>query len=379
MKKIYFDNAATTQLDPSVVLAMREAESKCFGNPSSVHSFGQQSKVLVETARNIIAKSIQGKSGEIYFTSGGTESNNLALIGTALANRNKGNHIITTAVEHPSIINTCKFLESIGFEVTYLDVDTNGQIDINQLEKFIREETILISIMMVNNEIGNIFPIKEVGEFLNSKNIIFHCDAIQAFGKMDFSVVDFNIDLLSISAHKIYGPKGVGVLYIRTGTKIQNIFYGGAQENNRRPGTENIVGIAGFSEAVEQVIVKKDIRKNIKKLRNHFEEKLSQTLPDIIVNCKNSERVYSHSNIYFPNVSQDSLVLNLDLEGIACSSGSACSSGTLNASHVLQAMDFPDDRANHSIRFTFGRLNTMGEIGLAVEKIAEIYRRLIRT
>jgi len=378
MKTVYLDNAATTRLDPSVITAMQAVELQNYANASSIHTPGQQSRMVIESAREIVAQYIRASAKEIIFTSGGTESNNLAIIGAALSNRNNGNHIITTSVEHPSVFNACKFLETLGFEVSYLKVDINCNIDLTQLEKLIRNETILVSVMIVNNEIGNIFPIKEIGQILHKKNITFHCDAIQALGKMDLLVSDFKIDLMSFSAHKIYGPKGVGALYCRTGTKIQNLFYGGAQEKNLRPGTENLVGIAGFAEAVELLAVKKEDQKGIKKLRDYFEEKLCKNLPQIRVNCKNSNRVFSISNVYFPDVPQDSMLLNLDLEGIACSGGSACSSGSLNPSHVLQSMNFGDDRAGHSLRFSFGRFNTFEDVEYTTIKITEIYNRLQR-
>ncbi len=373
---MYFDNASTTPIDPSVVLAMREIESKHFANPSSIHSPGQQSKFVIEKSREIVANSINASKNEIIFTSGGTESNNLALFGCAIANREKGRHIITTKIEHPSVLNTCRFLETIGFKITYIDVDIKGKIDLEKFTKLLDEETILVSIMMVNNELGNILPVREIGELVSQKDILFHCDAVQAFTKLDFNIEDLNIDLASFSSHKLYGPKGVGALYFKSGTKIQNIFFGGAQENGFRAGTENVVGIASFGEAIEQMIIKKNERKIIKNLRDTFERELKVLLPEIEVNCENTERMFNFSNIYFPNIALDSLILNLDLDGISCSSGSACSSGALNPSHVLQAMKFGADRASQSIRFTFGRFNTEEEINCAVSTISTIYNRI---
>ena len=376
MAFIYFDNAATTQIDPAVLTRLKEVEEKFYANPSSIHSAGQSSKFLIENSRDIIAGNLGCSSKEIIFTSGGTESNNLALIGVALANREKGNHIVTTKVEHPSVLNTIKYLSTIGFEVSYLEVDENGQIDLDNLSKLLSNETILSSVMMINNEVGNIFPIQKIGEFLKEKNLIFHVDAIQAFGKMDFNVNDLNVDLLSLSAHKIYGPKGVGALYIRSGTPINTVMFGGLQERNMRAGSENLTGIAGFGEAVAQMTLQKKEREKIKNLRDTFEQKLILENPEIDIHCSNTERIFNISNIYFPNISIDSLLLNLDLEGIACSSGAACSSGSISASHVLSAMNLLIEHANQSLRFSFGRFNTKDEVNNAVQIITDIYNRL---
>jgi cysteine desulfurase len=373
---IYFDNAATTPIDPSVLSRLQEVESSYYANPSSIHSAGQQSKFVIEEVRDIIAESLGCFPKEIIFTSGGTESNNLAIIGTALANREKGNHIITTRVEHPSVLNTFKYLATIGFEISYIEVDQNGWIDPQRLSKIINNETILVSVMMVNNEVGNIFPVQEIGEVLQSKTIIFHVDAIQAFGKIDFTVDEINVDLISLSGHKIYGPKGIGALYIRTGTKVQNILFGGSQERVMRAGTENLAGIAGFGEAVAQMTLHKSERNIVKKMRDTFEEKLLALIPEAEVHCINGQRIFNISNVYFPKISVDSLLLNLDLEGIACSSGSACSSGTVSNSHVLSAMQLPKQHAAQSLRFSFGRFNTLDEIEKSLKIISEIYFRI---
>lgn len=373
---IYLDNAATTQIDPAVLLKLKEVESDFYANPSSVHSAGQKSRYLIEKSRDIIADTIGCASKEITFTSGGTESNNLALIGTAIANREKGNHIISTRVEHPSVLNTLKYLSSIGFSISYLEVDENGFIDLNTIQKLLSDDTILISVMMVNNEIGNIFSVNKIGQLLKDSGIIFHVDAIQAFGKIDINTKELNADLISFSAHKIYGPKGVGALYIRSGTRIDNIFYGGSQERIMRAGTENLSGIAGFGEAAEQLLIHKNEKDQIKNLRDSFENKLLSMVPEIEVHCKKSERVFNISNIFFPNISIDSFILNLDLEGIACSAGSACSSGSLTNSHVLAAMKLPKEHLNQSIRFSFGRFNTITEIDQTIKIITDIYNRL---
>lgn len=375
---IYFDNAATTQIDPAVLTRLNEVEEKFYANPSSIHSAGQGSKFVIEKSRDIIADNLDCSSNEIIFTSSGTESNNLALIGTSFANRDKGNHIITTKVEHPSVLNTIKYLASIGFKISYLDVDENGQINFENFAKLLSNETILVSIMMVNNEIGNIFPVKKIGEILKGKNVVFHVDAIQAFCKIDISVNDLNVDLFSISAHKVYGPKGVGALYVRYGMQINSIIFGGSQERVMRAGTENLTGIAGFGEAVEQMILHKNEREKIKNLRDTFEQKLLSKNPEIEIHCLNTDRIYNISNIFFPIISIDSMLLNLDLEGVACSSGAACSSGSISASHVLSAMHFPEDHINQSLRFSFGRFNTIKEVNKAIQIITKIYNHLKR-
>jgi len=373
---IYLDNAATTQIDPAVLLKLKEVESEFYANPSSVHSAGQKSRFVIEKSRDIIAETIGCLSKEIIFTSGGTESNNIALIGTAIANREKGNHIISTRVEHPSVLNTLKYLSSIGFSVSFIDVDENGIIEIDSLQKLLSDDTILISVMMVNNEIGNIFPVYKIGQILKDSGIIFHVDAIQAFGKMDINIIELTADLISMSAHKIYGPKGVGALYVRSGTRINNLFYGGSQERIMRAGTENLSGIAGFGKAVEQLLIHKDERKQIKYLRDSFESKLLSMIPEIEIHCKKSDRIFNISNIFFPNISIDSFILNLDLEGIACSAGAACSSGSLTNSHVLAAMKLPKEHLNQSIRFSFGRFNTIAEIDQTIKIITKTYNRV---
>jgi len=373
---IYFDNAATTQIDPAVLTRLKEVEKKYYANPSSIHSAGQSSRFIIEKSRDIISETLGCSSKEIIFTSGGTESNNLALIGTALANRDKGNHIITTKVEHPSVLNTVKYLSSIGFEISYIEVNANGQIDLEKLPDLLSNETVLVSVMMINNEVGSILPIQAIGEILKNRNIIFHVDAIQAFGKIDLNMNKLNIDLLSVSGHKIYGPKGTGALYVRSGTPISNLMFGGSQERILRAGTENLSGIAGLGKAVEQMILHKNERENINKIRDTFEHKLLSQNPGIEIHCKNSNRIYNISNVFFPHISIDSFLLNLDLEGISCSSGAACSSGSITASHVLTAMNIPAEQANQSLRFSFGRFNTIDEVNKAVPIITEIYHRL---
>jgi cysteine desulfurase len=375
---IYLDHAATTPIDPSVRGVMDEINHSHFANPSSIHSSGQKSKVLIENSRRTVAQSINTKPGNIVFTSGGTEANNLALIGTAKANRDRGNHIITSMIEHPSVLETCKFLSTNGFRISYIDVDHNGLFDLTQLKRTIGEETILISLMMVNNETGCILPIKEVGDIIKNRDIIFHTDAIQAFGKMDLDVGELNIDLMSLSSHKIYGPKGCGALVVRQGTAINSILFGGSQETSRRPGTENLSAIAGFAEASNQLPLYKKNVATIQSLVNLFENKLRETIPSIEINGEQTTRVPGFSNIYFPFMAGDSILMNLDLHDIAVSTGSACSSGSQMPSHVLQAMGFDSERINSSVRFSMGRQTTKDEILKTVEVLKKIFQSSVK-
>ena len=376
MHSIYLDNAATTPLDPAVQIAMRVAEQKYFGNPSSLHSFGQKSKVALENARSLIAEAIGARRNEIVFTSGGTESNNMALIATASANRDRGRHIITTPIEHPAILETCKFLEKIGFSVSYVDMQANGGINLEQLSKLIDSETIIVSVMLANNETGCIFPIQEISAAIKNKNIYLHTDAVQALGKVDINVDELGVDLLSLSAHKIYGPKGVGLLYVRQGTKIEAFIHGGSQESRRRGGTENLVGIVGFAEAVAQLSVKKEEHARIETLRDLLEDQLKQKIQGVRINGDTVPRLISHTNIYFPFMSADSLLINLDLHGIAVSAGSACSSGSTAPSHVLTAMKLPEPRVLNSLRFSIGRFNTKKDISETVAVIKELSEKV---
>jgi cysteine desulfurase len=375
MNRIYLDHAATTPLDPVVLETMHATAQKHFGNPSSPHSDGQQSKAILEDSRKIVANSINTNSRELFFTASGTESNNFALIGTARAHRNNGNHIITSKIEHPSILETCIYLERNGFKISYVDVDKNGILNLSQLQSLINERTILVSIMLVNNETGCILPVEEIGNYLKETAIVFHCDAVQAHDKMDINVDRLNVDLLTISAHKIYGPKGIGALYIREKTKIDNIQFGGAQESGRRPGTENMIAIAGFARAVQEIKTNSDARKRLTDLRNLFEGQLKKAIPDIAVNGESAPRVPGYSNIYFPFISGEILLMNLDLEGVSVSTGSACSSGSQKPSHVLQSMGFDDKRVNNSVRFSMGRHTTEREILSTVNLLRSIYLR----
>lgn len=375
---IYLDYAATTPIDPSVISYMDKINKTYFANPSSLYTLGQKCKVLIENSRKSIALSIGAKTTEVVFTSGATEAINLALIGTARANLKNGNHIITSTIEHPAVLETCHYLSENGFRVSFIDVDQNGSLDLNQLEQAICEETILISLMLVNNETGCLFPIKDVGEIIKEKSILFHCDAVQAYGKFDVDVTDLNIDLMSLSSHKIYGPKGCGALYIRTGTNIENILFGGSQELSKRPGTENTAAVAGFAEAVNQMQNNFSAIKSIQKLGSLFEKLLKETFQNLQINGEMGSRVPGISNVYFPFMSGDSLLMNLDLHNIFASSGSACSSGSQKPSHVLRAMGYTDQRINNSLRFSLGTNTTEEEIFRTIDVLKTIHKDTIK-
>jgi len=370
---IYLDNAATTPIDPSVRAVMDEINHSYFANPSSIHSSGQKSKVLIENSRKTVAQAINTKPGEIVFTSGGTEANNLALIGAAKANRDKGNHIVTSKIEHPAVLETCKYLSENGFRISYIDVNHNGLLDITQLKESIYEDTILISLMMVNNETGCLLPIKEVGEMIRDLPIIFHTDAVQALDKIDIDVSELNLDLMSLSSHKIYGPKGCGALVVRQGIAIDPILFGGSQETSRRPGTENLSAIGGFAEAINQMSHHSKNKKALPGLVNLFENRLKEVFPNIKINGDQTSRASGFSNIYFPFMAGDSVLMNLDLQDIAVSTGSACSSGSQKPSHVLQAMGFAAERVNNSVRFSMGRYTTEDEIIKTIDVLKSIY------
>ena len=375
MRQIYFDNAATTQLDSKVISAMTEIQSGNYGNPSSIHSSGQRSKVKLEQSRAAIASYIGAQPGEIIFTSGGTESDNLAIIGAAIANQDKGRKIISTRIEHPAVLQSLYYLAERGFEVDYLNIDRNGEADLVQLEKMTNENTILVSVMLANNETGHILDLEPIIKIIKQKGILFHTDAIQALGRTKVDVLNPGIDLLSLSSHKIYGPTGVGVLYLRSGVKIKSQIIGGAQEINRRAGTENLPAIVGFASAIRELEVREDEIIRIKKLRDLFEKLLINKIPGIEFNGGNTERLCSHSNVYFPFISGDGMLMNLDMNGIAVSTGSACSSGSVNPSHVLTALGYERKRVENSVRFSFGRFNTEEEVDIAVNKIYKNFKR----
>lgn len=373
---IYVDNSSTTKLDSCVLSKMMPYLKDYYGNASSLYSLGRESKKAIEDARDNIARILNCRADEIYFTSGGSESDNTAIKGIARANKNKGKHIITSKIEHLAVLDTCRELENEGFEVTYLNVDENGKVDIEQLKKSIREDTILISIMYANNEIGTIQDISEIGMIAKQNNIYFHTDAVQAIGTLKIDVREQNIDSLSLSAHKFYGPKGIGALYIKKGIKFQKFIDGGHQERNKRAGTENIANIVGLSKALE--IANNDIDLHyvyISKLRDYFEIQVREKIDNIKINGDIENRLPGNSNISFIGINGQDLLLNLDMQGICVSSGSACTSGSINASHVLIAIGLDEDTAKSSIRISIGKYNTKEEIDYLVQNLVEIIKR----
>ena len=377
MEKIYLDNAATTPVRKEVVDAMLPYFTESFGNPSSVYQIAQMNKKAIDDARETIASVLGAKANEIFFTSGGSEADNWALKGIAYAHKAKGNHIITSKIEHHAVLHTCEFLEKNGFEVTYLDVDEYGMVHPEDVEKAIKDTTILISIMYANNEIGTINPIKEIGAIAKAHKIPFHTDAVQAVGQVRIDVNEQNIDLLSLSGHKINGPKGMGVLYIRRGLKIENLIHGGAQERGRRAGTENVPGIVGLAKAMELAYTDFDAKiEKMTKLRDKLIHGILQAIPYTKLNGHPTMRLANNSNIGVQYVEGESLLLLLDMNGIAGSSGSACTSGSLDPSHVLLAIGIPHEKAHGSIRFTLGSQNTEEEIDKVIEVMPGIVQRM---
>ncbi len=378
MKKlIYLDNAATTKTAPEVVEAMLPYFSENYGNASSIYELAGISKTAMNTGREQIAKVLGAKSNEIYFTGGGSEADNWALKATVEAYKKKGNHIITTKIEHHAILHTCQWLEKQGVKVTYLDVDENGIISLDDLQKAITPETILISVMAANNEIGSIQPIREVGQIAKEHGILFHTDAVQAFGQLPINVDECNIDMLSSSAHKINGPKGIGFLYIRKGVKIQSLIHGGAQERKRRAGTENIPGIVGYGVAAERAwkTMKERTEKEIE-IRDYMIEKIEKEIPYCRLNGDRTRRLPNNINFSFQFVEGESLLIMLDMEGICASSGSACTSGSLDPSHVLLAIGLPHEIAHGSLRMTLNEEITKEDADFVIEKIKGIVERL---
>ncbi len=374
---IYLDNAATTKTAPEVVDAMLPYYSALYGNPSSIYDLAAHSKKAITESREIIAQAIGADTNEIYFTAGGSEADNWALIATAEAYGNKGRHIITSKIEHHAILHTCEYLEKRGFEISYINVDENGILDLDELKKCIREDTILISIMFANNEIGTLQPIKEIGEIAKAHGILFHTDAVQAFGQIPIQVDAFHIDMMSASAHKLNGPKGIGFLYIRRGIKIRSFIHGGAQERSRRAGTENVPGIVGFAKAVERAlrIMEEKARKEII-LRDYLIEKIIKEIPYVRLNGDRMRRLPNNVNFSFQFIEGESLLIMLDMEGICGSSGSACTSGSLDPSHVLLAIGLKHEMAHGSLRLTLSEENTKEEMDIVVEKVAAIVTKL---
>lgn len=376
-KFIYLDHAATTAARPEVVEAMLPYFTEKFGNPSSVYTFSQQNKAVITQCRDVIANSLNAKSNEIYFTAGGSESDNWALKATAEAYASKGKHIITTKIEHHAILHTAQYLEKRGFEVTYLDVDENGIVKLDQLKAAIRPDTILISVMFANNEIGTIEPIKEIGEIAHEHGIIFHTDAVQAYGQVPIDVDEYHIDMLSASGHKLNGPKGIGFLYIRTGLKLRSFIHGGAQERSRRAGTENVTGIVGLAKAVEIAFATMEERtKKETAMRDHLIDRLLAEVPYARLNGHRTKRLPNNVNISFQFIEGESMLIMLDMKGICASSGSACTSGSLDPSHVLLAIGLPHEIAHGSLRMTLGEENTMEEMDYVADQIKEIVTKL---
>lgn len=374
---VYFDNAATTRVRPEVCQAMAKYFSESYGNPSSIYKIAQENKTAVEKGREQVAKAINAEKNEIYFTAGGSESDNWAIKGIAESYANKGKHIITLAIEHHAVLHTCEYLESKGFEVTYLPVDEFGLVNIDELKKAIRKDTILISIMFANNEIGTIQPIKEIGAIAKENGIIFHTDAVQAVGHLPIDVKEMNIDLLSMSSHKFYGPKGIGALFIRKGIKIKPLIHGGAQERNRRAGTENVPGIVGMGLAIELITNElQEETKRLSYLRDKLIDGILNAIPYSRLNGDKEKRLPGNVNISFEFIEGESILLMLDMKGICASSGSACTSGSLDPSHVLLAIGLPHEKAHGSLRLSLGMFNTEEEVDYIIKELPPIVERL---
>ena len=377
MDRIYLDNAATTAVSPEVLEAMLPYFTQCFGNPSSIHSTGRDARRVVDAARRQVAAAIGAQPQEIYFTAGGSESDNWAIKGTAFAKKSRGNHIITSAIEHHAVLHTCAWLEKQGFEVTYLPVDEFGRVRVEDVEKAITDKTILITIMAANTAIGTIQPIAEIGKLAHDKGILFHTDAVQAIGAMPIDVNAMHIDMLSMSGHKFHGPKGIGALYIRKGVKIDQYLHGGAQERGQRAGTENLAGIVGMGKAIE--IATQHLEENARRLtvlRDKLIDGILAEIPDVRLNGHRTQRLPNNVNVSVRYVEGEALLLRLDLAGIAGSSGSACTSGSLDPSHVLLAIGLPHEIAHGSLRLSLGTDTTEAEIDEVLDKLPGIVKNL---
>jgi len=378
MRQIYLDHNATTPVSKEVLDAMMPYFSEEYGNASSVYSMGQKARQKIDESRELIGNALGTEATDIIFTSGGTESNNFAIKGVAMANLNKGRHVITSSIEHPAVLEPCRFIEKeLGFDVTYLPVDKYGVVDPDELKDSIRKDTILISVMFANNETGTIQPIKEIAKIAHGNKIYFHTDAVQVLGKLPIDVEELGVDLCSFSGHKVYGPKGIGAMYLRKGVNIVPFQHGGHHERNKRAGTENVPGIVGFGKAVE--IASRDMKKNdayLKKLTKKMWEGLSKELKEIYLNGHPENRLPSTLNISFRYIEGESMVLNFDMKGIYASTGSACTSGSLEPSHVLTAMGVSPDMAQGSVRFSFGYENTEEDIDYCLAEIPPIVEKL---
>jgi len=377
MNQIYLDHAATTKLRKEVLDTMLPFLTEQYGNPSTIYTVGREAKKAVDTAREQVAKAINSQTNEILFTGSGTEADNWAIKGIAYANKHKGKHIITSSIEHHAVLHTCEFLQKEGFDITYIPVDSEGIIDLKELKKAIRPDTILISVMLANNEIGTIQPIKEISQIAKKHGIYLHTDAVQAVGSIPVDVADLGVDLLSLSGHKFYGPKGVGVLYIKNGTKISPLIHGGGQERGKRAGTENVANIVGIGKAIE--LATKDISTystHLQKLRDMTIENILKTIPHSRLNGHIEKRLPGNVNISFEYIEGESILLMLDSKGISASSGSACTSGSLDPSHVLLAIGLPHEIAHGSLRLTFGQENTKEDVKYLLEILPPIIEKL---
>ena len=377
MKTVYMDYAATTYVKPEVLEEMMPYFTEKFGNPSSFYGISRETKMAIDKARGQVANALNCDMSEVYFTGGGSESDNWAIKGIASAHRKKGNHIITTKIEHHAVLHTCEYLEKNGFEVTYLDVNEEGFIDLEELKNAITDKTILVSIMFANNEIGTIQPIKEIGEIAKKHNVLFHTDAVQAAGNVPIDVKELNVDLMSMSSHKIYGPKGIGALYIKTGTKLHSFVHGGAQERRRRAGTENMPSIVGYGKAAE--LAKTNMDEHIERLtslRTKLIDGILEKIPYTRVNGSLENRLPGNVNFSFEFIEGEGILLMLDMLGIAASSGSACTSGSLDPSHVLMAIGLPHEIAHGSLRLSIGDFTTEEDIDYIIEKLPAVIERL---
>ena len=376
MNHIYVDHAATTPIHPDVVETMLPYMQTHFGNPSSIHAVGRETRSALDQARRLIANQLGVEPGQLVFTSGGTEADNLAIIGVAMANQHKGKHIITSTIEHHAVLNTCKYLEEIGFEVTYLPVNSEGEIELGSLENALRKDTILVSIMYGNNEVGTLQPVREISQLLKERNIYFHSDAVQAFGIERIDLQEIPIDLLALSSHKINGPKGMGLLYLGKKVKMSPLLFGGSQERNRRAGTENTAGIVGFAKAVEIASREMDERR---KAYLAYRQRILQILDQEGISYQlngHQEKFLPHIlNVSFAEMKADAMLMNLDLEGVAAASGSACSAGSLQPSHVILAMHGEEERAKSAIRFSFGLGNTLEQMEQVAYTVVKILQK----
>ncbi len=377
MKRYYFDHSATTRVRPEVAEAMVKAMTETFGNPSSVHHFGREARVLLEDSREQVARVLNADPAEIFFTSGGTEADNLALIGCMEANRHRGDHLVTTKYEHHAVLHAAEYLEKNGFRVSYIQPDSTGMISPDDVRRAVTDKTVMISVMHVNNEVGTINPIEEIGAFARGRGILFHTDAVQSFGKLPLDVEELKVDLLSLSGHKIYGPKGIGALYVRKGVKITPRAYGGHHERELRPGTENLPGIVALAQAAKlcHAEMNREARR-LSALRDRMLQAILDRIPQARLNGHPERRLPGLNNVSFPGVEGEALLLSLDLKGIAASTGSACSSGQTTASHVLLSMGIPPEIAQSSIRFSMGHENDDTSVDYLIEVLPELVEKL---